>query len=130
MDFKDLFNLKGINYWHLANAAGLNLLWTGAILVFTLYFLEKAPDTAAILQSGLILGIFIGTLGIGWLVGKMAADQRGPTYGVIGSLASTALIIFLILPSGGILGLLLIFVALAGGLNGGLLSIKARKKGK
>jgi hypothetical protein len=71
-----------------------------------------------------MIGIFIGTLFIGWIIGKLAGDRRGPTYGIIGSLASAGVVLFLILPTGGIFGFLLALIAIAGGLNGGIFSLR------
>jgi sugar phosphate permease len=71
-------------------------------------------------------GTFVGTFLVGWFIGKWANDNRGPTYGLISSLGSVALILFIILPAGGNLGLMVAIMALAGGLNGGLASLKRR----
>jgi hypothetical protein len=124
MSLKDIFNLRGINFWHIGNSVGWNILWTGASLLLTFYFLEKSPDTAMILQLGLMISIFLGTFLAGLIFGRLAADDRGLTYGLIGSFGSVAICVFLVIPAGGILGLMLAIIALAGGLNGGLFSLR------
>jgi len=124
MNIKDIFNLKGVNYWHIGNSVGINILWTGLSLAITYYFLEKSPESALLIQLGLMISFFLGPLVAGLLTGRLAADGRGLTYGVIGSLGSVALALFLILPTGGLLGVMLVIIAIAGGLNGGLFSLR------
>lgn len=126
MDWKYLFNLKGINFWLLGSGIGLNLIWTFVTLMASFAILNENPEMIPMVQVGMMLGILIGNFATGWITGKMADDNRGPTYGLICSLGSVALIIFVVLP-GGIMGILLAAMALAGGFNGGLLSIRRYK---
>lgn len=126
MNWKALFNLKGINFWLLGSGIGLNLIWTFVTLMASFAFLNGASELIPIVQVGMMLGVLAGNFATGWLTGKMADDNRGPTYGVICSLGSLALIVFVVLPSG-IMGLLLAAMALAGGFNGGMLSIRRYK---
>ena len=121
MNWRFLFNLKGLNFWLLASGIGLNLIWTFLILMFTVGALDNDQNARPGGQVWMMIGIFIGAFLIGWLISKMAADNRGPTYGLIGSLGSVLLLIFVLLPAGE-LGLLAAGAALAGGLNGGLFS--------
>jgi hypothetical protein len=128
MNWKALFNLRGINFWWLASGVGLNLSWAIVVLLFVFRVLSAGIDTVENMQVVLMIGFFLGPLAIGWLVGRWADDGRGPTYGLIGSFGSLPLILYVILPSGP-LGLLVAVVALAGGLNGGLLSQRRRRPG-
>jgi len=128
MNLKDIIKLRGINGWHLANTLGWNLLGTSLVLMSTRYFLEKKPTTTVFLQLFLFIGIFLVSLTGGLLFGRLAADNRGLTYGVLGSFASAALSLFLVVPSGGILGAMLAIISVAGGFNGGLLSYKKAKR--
>ncbi len=125
MNWKTLIDLRGINYWLLASGGGLNLIWTFGVLLIVFRVLTGSEQTVAGAQIGLMIGVFGGTFLVGWLIGKMAGDNRGPTYGLVSSLGSVSLIIFVVLPTG-VLGLLVIIMALAGGLNGGLASLKRR----
>ena len=71
---------------------------------------------------------FTGPFLIGWVCGWLAFDDRGPTYGVIGALGSVLIILITLLASG-LIAVLLTIVALAGGFNGGLLSLyRGRRK--
>ena len=129
MNLKEIFNLQGINLWHIASSVGWNILWTSASLLVTYYTLEKIPEAVTIFQIGLMLVVFLVSLTAGYIFGRLADDGRGMTYGAIGSLGSVALALFIVLPSGGILGLKLAIIAIAGGLNGGLFSLrKSRSK--
>jgi MFS family permease len=118
--------LRGINFWWLASGVGLNLSWAVVVLLFIFRVLSAGIDTVENMQLVLMVGFFIGPLVIGWLIGRWADDGRGPTYGLIGSIGSLVLILYAVLPSGP-LGLLVALVALAGGLNGGLLSQRRRR---
>jgi hypothetical protein len=126
MNWKALFNLRGTNFWWLASGVGLNLSWAIVVLLFVFRVLSAGIDTVENMQVVLMIGFFLGPLAIGWLVGRWADDGRGPTYGLIGSFGDLPLILYVILPSGP-LGLLVAVVALAGGLNGGLLSQRRRR---
>ncbi len=126
MNWKALFNLRGINFWWLASGVGLNLSWAIFVLLFVYRVLSAGIDTVDTMQLVLMIAFFLGPLLIGWLVGRWADDGRGPTYGLIGSFGGLPLILYTILPSGP-LGLLVAVVALAGGLNGGLLSQRRRR---
>ena len=126
MNWKALFNLRGINFWWLVSGVGLNISWTIVVLLFAFRVLSAGIDTVENVQVVLMVGSFLGPLVIGWLIGRWAGDGRGPTYGLIGSFGSLALILYVVLPSGP-LGLLVAVVAAAGGLNGGLLSERRRR---
>lgn len=123
---KWLLNLKGVNYWYLASAVALNLFWTmGVGLAVTAFFLGQAQRDPGTTQLILLAASFIGPLVIGWMIGQMAADGRGPTYGFYGSFGSVGVLLATAL-SGGIVGLMMIVAAVAGGLNGGMAAIRRR----
>jgi hypothetical protein len=126
MDWKSLVNLNGLNFWLIASGIGLNLIFTFLIILFSFYNLTGAPQTLENIQLGLMVAVFLSTFLTGWLIGRMADDNRGPAYGFISSLGSVALIVTVILPAG-ILGILLAVAALAGGINGGVMSQRRRK---
>ncbi len=125
MNWKALFDLRGTNFWWLASGIGLNLGWGVIVLLFVFRILSTGTDTVENMQLVLMIAFFLGPLLIGWLIGRWADDGRGPTYGLIGSFGGLPLIVYTILPSG-LLGLLIAVVALAGGINGGLLSRRRR----
>lgn len=121
---KKILNLKGINYWYLASAIALNLFWTIAIALFlSTLLLKQVQDSTGLMPVILLLATFLGPFMIGWVVGNMAADLRGPTYGVYGSLGG-AVILLAVASSTGSMGFILAIVAIAGGLNGGMVSLR------
>lgn len=126
MSARWLFNLKGINLWYLASAIALNLFWTlGAGLVISAQFAEQSQSDPGNFQLILLIVSFIGPFLIGFLIGRMAADGRGPTYGLFGSFGSVGVLLAAALPSG-VVGLMMIVAAIAGGLNGGMTSVRNR----
>jgi hypothetical protein len=127
MGWKSLVNLSGLNYWLIASGIGLNLIFTFLAILFSFHSLNIGPQAVEGTQLILMAVIFLSNLLTGWLIGWMGDDNRGPTYGLMSSLSSVGLIVTVILPTG-ILGILLAVVALAGGINGGVLSLRRRKQ--
>ena len=127
MGWKSLVNLSGLNYWLIASGIGLNLIFTYLAILLTFAGLNVGPQAVEGTQLILMALIFLSNLLTGWLIGWMADDNRGPTYGLLSSLSSVGLIVTIILPAG-ILGILLAVVALAGGINGGVLSMRRQKR--
>jgi hypothetical protein len=125
LNWKALFDIRGINYWLLGSGIGLNLIWTFMTLMISYGLLNGNPRAVSTVQIGMMLSILAGNFVVGWLMGRMADDNRGPTYGLISSLGSLILIIFVVLPTG-IVGLMVAVMAIAGGLNGGLFSLRRR----
>lgn len=123
MDTRNLFNLRGLNYWILAVGVGLNFFWMGGLLLFAFFALMS--ENQALAQIVALVGSFAGAFVIGWLMGKLAADGRGATYGLLGSFGSLILAIIFLVPTG-IVGLMVAIVIPAGGLNGGLYSERRR----
>ncbi len=130
MNWRQLFDLKGVNLWLIGAGIGWNVFWTFGALVLAYISLRDLRVDQDAVQVGLMIGGFVGPLLSGWLLGRMAADERGPTYGIIGSLGSVFILLFILLPTGGVLGVMVALVAVAGGLCGGLLSQHQRPRGQ
>ena len=104
-----------------------NLLWSFfALVIAFMFLLDAGEENVSLTYVGLMISEFVGPLLIGWFCGWLAFDDRGATYGVIGAFGSVLMILLTLLASGWIV-ILLSFVALAGGFNGGVLS---RYRGK
>ena len=123
MNFNRLMNTKGISFWLLASAIGLNLVFQVVLLlVINLNIGSTSQATGAdLLQVIVLLACLIGPFLIGWIITGMAGYGRGPTYGVYGSLGAAVPLLFAFLYTRAIIILLMVVVALAGGLNGGIL---------
>jgi hypothetical protein len=102
------------------------MIWTFVTLMVSYGVLTQTGPAVETLQIGMMVSILVGNFLTGWLIGRMADDNRGPTYGLLSSLGSLVLIFFVVLPTG-ILGLLVAAMAIAGGLNGGILSLRRYK---
>lgn len=124
MNWKKLIDPKGSNIWVLASVVGWNVLWALLTLFITYTLLSGAEQILTIHQTGMMFSFFFGSFAGGWIGGKVAADNRGPTYGVIGSLGSVIPVVATLVPAGGVFGILAAIVAIAGGLNGGILSVR------
>ena len=71
-------------------------------------------------DTTLMLGIFLGSLTIGFLITMLAKDRRGTTYGIYGGIAGLVVIVLMTWKSG-LLAALVGFMAIFGGINGGTL---------
>jgi hypothetical protein len=122
MDFKRLMNTKGLGMWLLASAIGLNLIYQIVLLFVINVGVVNSSATAGadMLQVFVLLASLIGPFVIAWIISGMAADGRGPTYGVYGSFGAALPLVFAFLYTRAILILLMIVIVLAGGLNGGI----------
>lgn len=123
MDLRRLFNLNDINYWLLISGFALDAILTVVLLILLLQFLASRISTVSTMQLGLMIGLFIINFATAWVIGKMADDLKGPTYGLIGSIASAIIVVFVTVPAGGVFGLLAAISALAGGFNGGVATL-------
>lgn len=123
MNLRNLFSYKGLNLLVAIASFGMNIIWTSVLLFVVFVMIGRDEGQAgAATEVVLILGAFLGPFLAGWISGRVADDQRGPTYGLLGSLASLILIVIVILLPAGLIGVLTGLVAVAGGLNGGLMS--------
>jgi len=122
MDFKRLMNTKGLSFWLLASAIGLNLIYQVALLlVINLGVVSSNEATGVdLLQVFVLLACLVGPFLVAWIITGMASDGRGLTYGVYGSFGAAVPLIFAFLTTRSILVLLMVAVVLAGGLNGGI----------
>jgi hypothetical protein len=117
----NLFNLKGLNIWLLASGILLNFLWASALMTIAAVIAGagQPPEWLALLE---IAGAFLGSLVIGLVTSRLAHDNRGPSYGLIGSLGAALLIALVVFQANLEIGFIMCAVAILGGLNGGMLS--------
>ena len=93
-----------------------------ALLFFSLVdgLMARYGELVTGLDTTLMLGIFLGSLAVGFIVTMIAKDKRGLTYGVYGGLAGM-LVIGLMTWKSGLLSALVSLMAVFGGFNGGSL---------
>ncbi len=120
MKLSRMLDLRGTKYAYLVLAMVLNIAW--ALLFFSLVdtMMLRFGEAMQGVDTTLMLGIFLGSLTIGFLITLLAKDRRGPTYGIYGGIAGLVVIVLMTWKSG-LLSALVGFMAIFGGINGGTL---------
>ncbi|MEL7626375.1 MAG: hypothetical protein AAGU15_05915 [Anaerolineaceae bacterium] len=120
MKLSRLLDPRGTKYAYIILAMILNVAW--ALLFFSLMdsMMLRYGDLMQGVDTTLMLGIFLGSLTIGFLITLLAKDRRGPTYGIYGGIAGLVVIVLMTWKSG-LLAALVGFMAIFGGFNGGTL---------
>ena len=120
MKLSKILDPRGTKIAYLGLAMAGNVAW--AILFFSLVdsLVARYGDLVTGLDTTLMLGIFLGSVTIGFLLSVIAKDKRGLTYGVYGGLAGM-LVIGLMTWKSGLLSALVGLMAVFGGFNGGSL---------
>jgi hypothetical protein len=130
MNFKRLTNIKGLNIWLLASAIGINLFFSFALLLLNFLLVSGGQASSSeLLPLGLMLASFLVPFLVAWLVTVMAGDGRGPTYGFYGAIGAAVPMVIIAMGAGTI-GILMMCVALLGGINGGLIGEAIRHRGE
>jgi hypothetical protein len=130
MNFKRLLDTKGLSFWLLASAIGLNLIYMVILLIIVNLSIGGSPQEGGsdMVQVIALLACLIGPFLVAWIITGMAGDGRGPTYGVYGSFGAAVPLVLLFIYSRAIFLLLMVGVVLAGGLNGGIFAEAMRNR--
>ena len=120
MNIRKILDPRGTKIAYLGLAMAGNIAW--ALLFFSLVdsLVARYGDLMTGLDTTLMLGIFLGSLTVAFLVAIIAKDKRGLTYGVYGGLAGL-IVIGLMTWKSGLLSALIGLMAVFGGFNGGSL---------
>ena len=120
MKLSKILDPRGTKIAYLVLAMVGNVAW--ALLFFSLVdsLVARYGDLVTGLDTTLMLGIFLGSLTVGFIVTMIAKDKRGLTYGVYGGLAGLV-VIGLMTWKSGLLSALVGLMAVFGGFNGGSL---------
>lgn len=120
MKLSKILDPRGTKIVYLGLAMAGNVAW--ALLFFSLVdsLVARYGDLVTALDTTLMLGIFLGSVTIGFLLSVIAKDKRGLTYGVYGGLAGM-IVIGLMTWKSGLLSALVGLMAVFGGFNGGSL---------
>jgi len=120
MKLSKVLDLRGTKIAYLMLAMAGNIAM--ALLFFSLVdsLVARYGDLVTGLDTTLMLGIFLGSLTVAFLVAMIAKDKRGLTYGVYGGLAGM-IVIGLMTWKSGLLSALVSLMAVFGGFNGGSL---------
>lgn len=132
MKITKMLDPRGTKIAYLVLAMVLNVAW--ALLFFSMMdnVILRYGAIVQGIDTSLMLGIFLGSLSIGFFITALAKDHRGPTYGIYGGIAGLVVIVLMTWQSG-LLSALVGFMAIFGGINGGTLGemfqqIQHRKK--
>ena len=126
MNLKRLVSFDNLNWWLVVSGMGSNLILTAIVaLAANAVASRQGTDSGATL-SGIImmLGTFLATFLTGFITGRMAQVNQ-TSYGII-SCVGVVIIILLTAPLS-IFTFIMLCMALAGGLNGGMLSVPRRR---
>ena len=115
-----LLDPRGTKLAFLVLAAVLNVAWVLVFFDLIDSQIMRYGERFTGVDTTLMLGVFIGSLSIGFVLSRLAKDRRGITYGLYGGLAGLVAIAILLRESGILLGLVGL-VAVLGGYNGGML---------
>ena len=129
---KQILNPKGTKYAFLVLgivlSVGWVLLWFGLVD----YLIANYGSKMSGVDTTLMLGVFMGIVGVAFFITTIAKDKRGLTYGVYAGLAGMVAS-GLLLRNSGLLAVLVAGVALFGGYNGAtmgelLQQVKSRRR--
>ena len=115
-----IFSPKGTKYAFLVLGMLLAVGWVLVGFELVNRLIVGYGESVTGVDTTLMLGVFIGLIGVGFLTSMIAKDRRGLTYGVYAGLAGMA-ISGVMLWRSGLLAALVAGVALFGGYNGGSL---------
>lgn len=127
-----IFNPKGTKYAFLVLGMLLAVVWVLAWFALVDYLLVHYSSLMSGVDTTLMLGVFMGIVGVAFFITTIAKDKRGLTYGVYAGLAGMVAS-GLLLRQSGLLAALVAGVSLFGGYNGGSLGellqqMKARRR--
>lgn len=111
---------RGTKIAYLVLAMVANVAWAIAFFSLVDSLMLRYGELMQGVDTTLMLGIFLGSLTIGFVVTQIAKDRRGPTYGIYGGIAGMVVIVLMTWKSG-LLSALVAFMAIFGGINGGTL---------
>ena len=111
---------RGPKIAYLVLAMLANIAWAIAFFSLVDSLMLRYGELMQGVDTTLMLGIFLGSLSIGFVVTQIAKDRRGPTYGIYGGIAGMVVIVLMTWKSG-LLSALVAFMAIFGGINGGTL---------
>ncbi len=120
MKLSQMLDPRGTKIAYLVLAMVANVAWAIAFFSLVDSLMLRYGELMQGVDTTLMLGIFLGSLTIGFVVTQIAKDRRGPTYGIYGGIAGMVVIVLMTWKSG-LLSALVAFMAIFGGINGGTL---------
>ncbi|NLE45092.1 MAG: hypothetical protein GX620_10255 [Chloroflexi bacterium] len=124
MNPKKMIDMNNLNWWLVLAGIGLNLILATAIALLSNTLALRGDDqaTAVISQTTFMLGTFLATFFTGFITGRMSNDDNGVTYGLV---CSVSVLVVVVIAGGlSVYTLMMVLIALAGGFNGGMMSMR------
>jgi hypothetical protein len=121
------FDIRGTKVVYLILAIIANLAFALAFFSFVDWLLLNYGEAVTGVDTTLMLGMFMGSLLIAFLISFLAKDGRGLTYGLYGSLGALVLALVRVWNSSILLAVLVGLMSVMGGYNGGLLGENFRR---
>lgn len=121
------FAIRGTKVVYLLMAIIANLAFALAFFSFVDWLLLNYGEAVTGVDTTLMLGMFMGSLLIAFLISFLAKDGRGFTYGIYGSLGALVLALVRVWNSSILLAVLVGLMSVLGGYNGGLLGENFRR---
>ncbi|MGB4594931.1 MAG: hypothetical protein WBI14_03405 [Anaerolineaceae bacterium] len=131
-NLKQILNPKGTKYAFLILGIVLAVAWVLIWFGLVDYLMANYGNMMSGIDTTLMLGVFMGIVGVAFFITAIARDKRGLTYGVYAGLAGMVAS-GLLLRESVLLAVLVAGVSLFGGYNGGSLGelmqqIKSRRR--
>ena len=121
------FDPRGTKIAFLVLSAVLNIAASLAFFSLVDWVMLTYGNLMSGIDTTLMLGMFLASLMIGYIMSQVAADGKGMTYGVYGGLAGLVLSVLRIWSSSLLLAALVGLVCVLGGYNGGMLGEGVRR---
>lgn len=121
------FDPRGTKIAFLVLSAVLNIVVGLAFFSLVDWLMLTYGNLISGIDTTLMLGMFLASLMIGYIMSQVAADGKGMTYGVYGGLAGLVLSVLRIWNSSLLLAALVGLVCVLGGYNGGMLGEGVRR---
>ena len=121
------FDPRGTKIAFLVLSALMNIAAGLAFFSLVDWLMLTYGDLVSGIDTTLMLGMFLISLMIGFVMSQIAADSRGVTYGVYGGLTGMVLSALRIWNSSLVLAALVGLVCVLGGYNGGMLGEGVRR---
>lgn len=121
MKFLKLLDFRNTKYAFIILAMIANITWVIVFIDVIIARWMTQGGWASGMDVAMILGVFLGSAVIGFIVTLIAADGHGPTYGIYGGLAGLVTVVVLVFMSSAMLAALVGLTAVLGGFNGGML---------
>lgn len=121
MKLKKVFDFRGTKIGFMIISIVSFVLWTVLFFSGVDWMLANYPTLVNGLDVSMMLGMFIGSVTLAFIIAQIAKDGRGITYGIYGGLVGLVLVVITMRASDLLLAALVGLMAVIGGFNGGSL---------